>query len=183
MGVMAQVQAQSTNRRFNVTAPLAGSPYVAGQIVPVTYTLPDDSSLSSVLGLAVYFTSNDPTVPFSQATISDNADLSQGFSFQRTSNTGVYYEHQLNFDIPKETKAGNYQIVFVDTKGGGNTTVPIVIRPYSSSTAATATTTQKPGQASNIFLQGGASTSNTPTWWTLLLVSSFGLLYIQLPLV
>jgi hypothetical protein len=47
MAIMAQAQAQSANRRFNVTAPLAGSPYVAGQIVPVTYTLPDDSSLSS----------------------------------------------------------------------------------------------------------------------------------------
>lgn len=47
LAIMAEVQAQSTNRRFNVTAPLAGSPYVAGQIVPVTYTLPDDSSLSS----------------------------------------------------------------------------------------------------------------------------------------
>ncbi|KAI8092595.1 uncharacterized protein BX664DRAFT_347871 [Halteromyces radiatus] len=154
--VWAQVQA--TNRRFNVTAPIPDSPYVAGQIVPVTYTLPDDANLPSVLGLAVYFTTRDPSLPFVQATISDNADLSQGFSFRHTTNTEVYYEHQLNYGIPKETKAGNYQIVFVDTKGGGNTSIPIVVRPYSSNPSASST--NKP-QVSNIFLQGNSASSTS----------------------
>ncbi|KAI8335883.1 hypothetical protein BC941DRAFT_325346, partial [Chlamydoabsidia padenii] len=125
--LMVNGQVQAVNRRFNITAPVADSPYVAGQIVPITYTLPDDASLPNVLGLSVYFTSRDNSVPFFQATVTENADLSQGFSFKRMANTQVYYEHQLNYGIPKETKAGNYQIVFVDTKGGGNTTVPFVV--------------------------------------------------------
>ncbi|KAI8331222.1 hypothetical protein BC941DRAFT_360575 [Chlamydoabsidia padenii] len=172
---MVRGQIQATSRRFNITAPVAGSPYVAGQMVPVTYTLPDDPNLS-ILGLAVYFASNDPSVPSSQAIITENADLSQGFSFKRTTNTGVYFEHQLNYDIPKETKEGNYQIVFMDTKGGGNTSVPIVVRPYSTSTIATAT--HKPDQPSNIFLQGGAgSLSTTQTSLAFWIPFCFGIIH------
>ncbi|CAO3587739.1 unnamed protein product [Absidia cylindrospora] len=156
--VLGQVQA--ANKRFTILAPVADSPYVAGQIVPVTYTLPDDANLSSTLRLAVYFTSRDPALPYFQATLSDNADLSQGFSFRRTANTLVYYEHQLNYDIPKETKAGNYQITFVDTKGGGNTSVPISVRPYSASVGSTPTTNKSP-QASNIFLQDNLASASS----------------------
>ncbi|CAO3582871.1 unnamed protein product [Absidia cylindrospora] len=158
--LMTQGQIQAASKRFTISQPVEYSPYVAGQIVPVTYTISDDANLPSILGLAVVFTSRDASVPFFHATISNNADLSQGFSFRRTANTQVYYEHQLNYNIPKETPAGNYQIVFMDTIGGsGNTTVPIIVRPYSTSTVSSSTATNKPAQVSNIFLQDNSASS------------------------
>ncbi|ORZ15733.1 hypothetical protein BCR42DRAFT_451672 [Absidia repens] len=158
--LMVQGQVQAASKRFAILQPVAYSPYVAGQIVPVTYTIPDDAALPSILGLAVFFTSRDTSVPFFHATISNNADLTQGFSFRRTANTEVYYEHQLNYNIPKETPAGNYQIVFMDTIGGsGNTTVPIIVRPYSTSSGSSSTATNKPAQVSNIFLQDNSASS------------------------
>lgn len=49
-----------------------------------------------MLQLSVLFTTQDPTLNFTDITITSNADISQGFSFRRTHNTYVYYEHQLS---------------------------------------------------------------------------------------
>jgi hypothetical protein len=49
-----------------------------------------------VLSLSVFFTTQDPILNFTDIVITSNADISQGFSFRRTHNTIVYYEHQLS---------------------------------------------------------------------------------------
>jgi hypothetical protein len=49
-----------------------------------------------VLQLSVLFTTQDASLNFTDTVITSNADISQGFSFRRTHNTYVYYEHQLN---------------------------------------------------------------------------------------
>jgi hypothetical protein len=43
--VFADVESPSHN--FNVTLPEPNAPYVAGQMLPISYTLPDDPNLPS----------------------------------------------------------------------------------------------------------------------------------------
>ncbi|KAI7869375.1 hypothetical protein BDF14DRAFT_1701739, partial [Spinellus fusiger] len=134
-------QVISPSHTYNVTAPEPNAPYVAGQVLPVRYTLVDDAKLPNLLALSIYFNTVDPSLNFTETVITSNADISQGFSFRRTQNTIIYYEHELSYSIPNTTHAGNYQVIFVDAFSRTNTSVPIVVRPYAppaipSSTAA-----------------------------------------------
>lgn len=52
--------------------------------------------LFTVLSLSVLFTTQDSALNFTDIVITSNADISQGFSFRRTHNTMVYFEHQLS---------------------------------------------------------------------------------------
>jgi hypothetical protein len=118
-----QCEVISPSHNYNVTLPEPNAPYVAGQMLPISYTLPDDTNLPKrmsyrycykrkrekltyliVLQLSVLFTTQDPTLNFTDITITSNADISQGFSFRRTHNTYVYYEHQLSVSKKKKDK-------------------------------------------------------------------------------
>ncbi|CAO3689234.1 hypothetical protein G6F70_004849 [Rhizopus microsporus] len=117
---------------FNVTLPEPNAPYVAGQMLPISYTLPDDPNLSRTLHLSILFTTNDPSLNHTELVITSNADTSQSFTFRRVYNTTVYYEHQLSYSIPNNTHPGQYSIVFVDSITGAKESVPITVRPYAS---------------------------------------------------
>lgn len=47
MTALSRVQAEivSPTRNFNVTLPEPNTPYVAGQMLPISYTLPDNDKL------------------------------------------------------------------------------------------------------------------------------------------
>ncbi|RCH95803.1 hypothetical protein CU097_012520 [Rhizopus azygosporus] len=116
---------------FNVTLPEPNAPFVAGQMLPISYTLPDDPNLSRTLHLSILFTTTDPSLNHTEAVITSNADTSQSFTFRRVYNTTVYYEHQLSYSIPNNTHPGQYSIVFVDSITGTKESVPITVRPYA----------------------------------------------------
>ncbi|KAI8391672.1 uncharacterized protein BYT42DRAFT_557669 [Radiomyces spectabilis] len=128
-------QVTSPTHTYNITSPDPNAFYVAGQILPITYTLVDNPNLPTLLSLSVYFSTQDASLNASNVVITENADISQGFSFRRTANTMVYYEHQLNYLIPNATRPGNYQVVFQDAISRTNTSVPIVVRPYAAPAA------------------------------------------------
>ncbi|KAI8368870.1 hypothetical protein EDC96DRAFT_422794, partial [Choanephora cucurbitarum] len=132
--LLAQAEIVSPTRNFNVTLPEPNAPYVAGQMLPISYTIPDNDRLPSLLSLSIIFSTQDSTLNFTQVVITSNADISQGFSFKRMRNTDVYYEHQVTYAIPNSTIAGTYQVIFSDAISNTNITVPIVVRPYAPPT-------------------------------------------------
>ncbi|KAI8978507.1 hypothetical protein BDB01DRAFT_837427 [Pilobolus umbonatus] len=129
---LAACEVISPSHNYNVTLPEVNAPYVAGQMLPISYTLPDDTSLSNSLSLSIYFTTQDPSLNFTEIVITSNADISQGFSFRRTHNTYIYYEHQLSYALPNSTLPGTYVVQFVDSVSRTNTTIPIIVRPYAA---------------------------------------------------
>ncbi|GAA5816607.1 hypothetical protein MFLAVUS_010137 [Mucor flavus] len=143
----------SPSHNYNVTLPEPNAPYVAGQMLPISYTLPDDTNLPNLLQLSVLFTTQEPILNFTDITITSNADISQGFSFRRTHNTYVYYEHQLSYAIPNNTLPGNYIVLFVDAVSKTNTSVPILVRPYAAPVTTIPTNPNKarPSGGGSIF--------------------------------
>ncbi|CAO3611316.1 unnamed protein product [Cunninghamella echinulata] len=123
---------------FKITSPTENAPFVAGYTLPIIYIISNDTNISNYLSLSAHLIAMDPKLPFKQIAITDHADLSQGFSFERVnSNNEKYYEHELNYVLPKETPSGNYQVLFQNLKSSTNTTVPIIIRPYSNTSLST----------------------------------------------
>ncbi|RCI07032.1 hypothetical protein CU098_013925 [Rhizopus stolonifer] len=147
--LLVHAEIVSPSRNFNVTLPEPNTPYVAGQMLPISYTLPDDDKLSTVLLLSISFAAQDPTSNFTQVAITSNADISQGFSFKRMRNTDVYYEHQLSYSIPNNTDPGNYHVIFSDAVSGTNVSVPIIVRPYAP--PSTTTSVNKANPSGSIF--------------------------------
>ncbi|KAI9475857.1 MAG: hypothetical protein EXX96DRAFT_574931 [Benjaminiella poitrasii] len=149
--VLAEVRSPSLT--YNVTLPEPNGLYVAGQMLPISYTLPDDPNLPKLLSLSISFTTTDSNLNSTGAVITPDADISQGFSFRRTRNTYVYYEHQLSYAIPKNTVPGNYIVMFNDAISKTNTSIPIIVRPYAPPVIPTPTNTanSRPSGGSSIF--------------------------------
>ncbi|KAL0089258.1 hypothetical protein J3Q64DRAFT_1727781 [Phycomyces blakesleeanus] len=169
IGVVSS-QVISPSHTYNVTAPEPNAPYVAGQVLPVRYTLVDDIKLPNLLSLSIYFTTIDPSMNFTDTVITSNADISQGFSFRRTQNTMVYYEHELSYAIPNTTRAGSYQVIFVDSVSRTNTSVPIVVRPYAPPTLPSSTAAgnaNKAGPSSIFAIHANSSSRKQPELFAL----------------
>ncbi|CEP08822.1 hypothetical protein [Parasitella parasitica] len=169
---LAKADVPSPSHTYNVTLPEPNAPYVAGQMLPISYTLPDDANLPNLLSLSVLFTTQDPSLNFTDIIITSNADISQGFSFRRTHNTEVYYEHQLSYAIPNKTLAGNYIVLFVDSISKSNTSVPITVRPYAAPVTTLSTNPNKPHPSSSggsIFAYhgNGVQAAHETVNWTL----------------
>ncbi|KAI8638113.1 hypothetical protein BD408DRAFT_374020 [Parasitella parasitica] len=169
---LVKADVPSPSHNYNVTLPEPNAPYVAGQMLPISYTLPDDANLPNLLSLSVLFTTQDPALNFTDIVITSNADISQGFSFRRTHNTMVYYEHQLSYAIPNNTLAGNYVVLFVDSISKSNTSVPITVRPYAAPVTTMSTNPNKPHPSSSggsIFAYhgNGVQAAQESVNWTL----------------
>ncbi|KAI7905719.1 uncharacterized protein BX663DRAFT_583967 [Cokeromyces recurvatus] len=149
--VFAMVQSPSLT--YNVTLPEPNGLYVAGQMLPISYTLPDNADLPKLLSLSISFITEDPRLNFTGAVVTNNADISQGFSFRRTHNTFVYYEHQLSYSIPKNAVPGNYIVLFNDAVSKTNTSIPIIVRPYAPqiTPSSTSVINSRPSGGSSIF--------------------------------
>lgn len=92
-------------------------------------------------------------VAFDETTIALNADISNDPSTAISNNLDgtVYYQHSVNYFIPPEVPAGNYQVTYQNAHTNVNTTIPISMLVYvapSSSAAGVAATDAAPAPPS-----------------------------------
>ncbi|KAI8878857.1 hypothetical protein K501DRAFT_325833 [Backusella circina FSU 941] len=116
-----KAQVRSPNFQYNVTSPAPNSPYVASQILPLIYDVASNAT-SENLQLSVSLLGTNTSVQMVAS-----ADISQGFSFQKQIGGDTVYEHQYNYNIPFNTTAGVYQVVFLDSVSKTNVSIPITI--------------------------------------------------------
>ncbi|CDS10858.1 hypothetical protein LRAMOSA11344 [Lichtheimia ramosa] len=121
---------QSVDQQFNITSPLDHGVYVAAQKLPITYVLLGDSS---GLELNIYMKPVD--VNATTVVVAQKADVSEDASSIVTIDNKTYWQHSYNYEIPRSTQAGSYEVVFESVNSQENTSVPITIRPYVSTSA------------------------------------------------
>lgn len=83
--------------------------------------------------------------------IAENADTTKTDSSVKTKDNTTYYEHSINYAIPKTLTPGQYQVVFLDKTTNTQLDIPIEIRPASaasSSLSASATGSDASGPSS-----------------------------------
>ncbi|KAG1117099.1 hypothetical protein PS15m_007740 [Mucor circinelloides] len=140
-GASALQNFQTADKQLNISSPLLNGIYVAGQILPLSYT-----PLESNVVLNIYLKGADAS--FNESAIALNADTSN----DPTSNVPVkvdtitYYQHSINYAIPTTYPAGNYECIFENVATHTNTSVPISLLAYvppsgASSAIATAAPT------------------------------------------
>lgn len=83
--------------------------------------------------------------------IAENADTTKTDASVKTKDNTTYYEHSINYAIPKTLTPGQYQVVFLDKTTNTQLDIPIEIRPASaasSSLSASATGSDASGPSS-----------------------------------
>ncbi|KAG2198965.1 uncharacterized protein EV154DRAFT_499374 [Mucor mucedo] len=178
LALAVKAQVQSPTYQFNVTSPSPNSPYVASQILPCIYDIASNTT-SDNLQLSISLVGTNSTTPMIMS-----ADITQGFSFQKQVGGAIVFEHQLNFNLPTNTTAGPYQVVFFDNVSQTNVSIPITISaapaptisslPSGSVTAAP--TTSAPA---NIFDKGNSANAGSEIS-KLLLAASLILAFVHL---
>ncbi|KAI9484490.1 hypothetical protein BDB00DRAFT_774843 [Zychaea mexicana] len=153
-GAMAQMTAPMKN--FNVTSPVSNGPYVAGQILPCTYVLfseVDSSSLQLQIVLEPVSggASNSTTTAPTTMVIAQSADVSKTDGSAKQNGNMTYYEHSINYSIPKAATPGNYDVVFKDLSTNTDLSVPIEIRPMSAATSSHPSATGSSGGDMSVF--------------------------------
>lgn len=89
--------------------------------------------------------------------IIDNADVSKNDGSIKKNGNNTYYEHSINYNIPKTLSAGNYQVAFKDLSTNTELAVPIEIRPVeASSSVASASKTGSGSQGGESSMFAGA---------------------------
>ncbi|KAI7856100.1 hypothetical protein BDC45DRAFT_504307 [Circinella umbellata] len=158
---------------FNITSPEANSPFVAGQKLPLIYNIPE-STTEQNLQLSISLTS--PTNATFNVVMVPVADVSHGFSNKKDAGNNVtIYEHQANYDIPTNTPAGEYQVIFSNTLTGHNNSVPIKIAEVGSTITSSKPSATGGSGSSNIWDDSAANVSNAPIWFTILACVAFAL--------
>ncbi|GAN01506.1 hypothetical protein MAM1_0008c00939 [Mucor ambiguus] len=114
---------QTADKQLNISSPLLNGAYVAGQILPLSYT-----PLSSNIVLNVYLKGAN----VNESAIALNADTSN----DPTSNVPIkvdnmtYYQHSINYAIPTTYPAGNYECIFENVATHTNTSIPVSLLAY-----------------------------------------------------
>ncbi|KAI9486871.1 MAG: hypothetical protein EXX96DRAFT_550900 [Benjaminiella poitrasii] len=177
--IAVKAQVQSPTYLFNVTSPAVNSPYVASQILPCIYDVADNVTSDNLQLSILLVGSNSSTV------MTASADISQGFSFQKQIGGATVYEHQYNYNIPSNTTAGNYQVVFADSVSHTNVSIPITISvaPHTPSSTPLASASSSSTSSSSTTLgsifKDTNSASHPAQLSTFLLFVSFILAFIQ----
>ncbi|KAG2227176.1 hypothetical protein INT45_008420 [Circinella minor] len=160
---MAQMSAPMKN--FNVTSPVSNGPYVAGQVLPCTYILFSEVDTSSLkLQITLEPVGSSPSAGSSSSSskaspsgtsatssnnstmvIAQNADVSKTDASAKQNGNVTYYEHSINYNVPKTVTPGSYQVVFSDLATNTDLSVPIEIRPVSAATANSPSATGSSG--------------------------------------
>lgn len=96
---------QSVDQQFNITSPLDHGVYVAAQKLPITYVLLGDSS---GLELNIYMKPVD--VNATTVVVAQKADVSEDASSIVTIDNKTYWQHSYNYEIPRSTQAGSYEV-------------------------------------------------------------------------
>ncbi|KAH8549163.1 hypothetical protein BGW37DRAFT_530757 [Umbelopsis sp. PMI_123] len=125
----------SISGTFEILSPIPNSIYVAGQILPIIYAFSSSIAATQSLQLAVALSPNPAnTLNVTSLVITPAADVSQTGKLSRGKNNLTYYEHAVNFPIPKDTPAGVYDIIFTDKLQATNTAITVKINPEAQGT-------------------------------------------------
>ncbi|KAL9555769.1 hypothetical protein MBANPS3_002208 [Mucor bainieri] len=114
---------QTADKQLNISSPLLNGVYVAGQILPLSYT-----PLSSNIVLNIYLKGAN----VNESAIALNADTSN----DPTNNVPIkvdnviYYQHSINYAIPTTYPAGNYECIFENVATHTNTSIPVSFLAY-----------------------------------------------------
>ncbi|KAI9252971.1 hypothetical protein BDA99DRAFT_552826 [Phascolomyces articulosus] len=188
VGVMAQMTAPMKN--FNVTSPVSNGPYVAGQVLPCTYILfseVDSSSLKLQIILEPASGHKSPASTTTGATstnnttmtIAQNADVSKTDASAKQNGNVTYYEHSINYNIPKTATPGNYQVVFNDLSTNTDLSVPIEIRPVSAAAPSNPSATGANGGEKSVFASAPSmhhQQLTITTLWALVIVAGVAIM-------
>ncbi|PHZ12578.1 uncharacterized protein RHIMIDRAFT_282576 [Rhizopus microsporus ATCC 52813] len=145
LAIAVSAEVQSSIGLFNVSSPAPNAPFVASQILPCVYTVASNATPDN-LQLSISLNSGNVTT-----VINPSADISQGYSFQKSIGGATVYEHQFNYQIPTNTTAGSYQVIFTDNVSQTNLSIPIIISaapPTSSVQNPSASGSSAPSQSS-----------------------------------
>ncbi|GAA5805346.1 hypothetical protein HPULCUR_010862 [Helicostylum pulchrum] len=122
LALAVKAQMQSPTYQFNVTSPILNSRYVASQMLPCIYDIASNTTANN-LQLSILLVGTNSSTPMIMS-----ADITQGFSFQKKIDGGaIVYEHQLNYNIPVNTTAGAYEVVYLDNLTQTKVSIPISI--------------------------------------------------------
>ncbi|GAB5593604.1 hypothetical protein Unana1_08504 [Umbelopsis nana] len=120
----------SISGTFEIISPAPNAIFVAGQILPVIYSLSNDIAVSKSLQLAIFLSPNaGNNLNTTTMTIAPNADVSPSGKSTMSAHNITYYEHPVNFPIPNNAPNGMYDVIFFDKLQQTNTTIPVTIRP------------------------------------------------------
>ncbi|KAL0078199.1 hypothetical protein J3Q64DRAFT_1193838 [Phycomyces blakesleeanus] len=151
-------QIQSLDGLFNVTSPIESGSYVAGQKLPVTYII-----LQETTSLKMNIFLQAVGMNFTTTTIALNADVSQEVSSIVTVNQKTFWQHSYNYDIPQISPAGAYKVVFQSVNTNVNTSVGINLNPFISSSLTPPSSTQASSAASASSSTGSSSSNSSRT--------------------
>ncbi|OAD08243.1 hypothetical protein MUCCIDRAFT_154866 [Mucor lusitanicus CBS 277.49] len=122
-GASALQNFQTADKQLNISSPLLNGVYIAGQILPLSYT-----PLSPNIVLNIYLKGAN----INESAVALNADTSN----DPTSNVPIkvdnmtYYQHSINYAIPTTYPAGNYECIYENVATHTNTSIPISVLAY-----------------------------------------------------
>ena len=99
--------------------------------------------------------------------IAQNADVSKTDASAKQNGNVTYYEHSINYNVPKTVTPGSYQVVFSDLSTNTDLSVPIEIRPVSAATSNSPSATGSSDNNKNVFASG------TPMYHQPLTITAF----------
>ncbi|KAI9263765.1 hypothetical protein BY458DRAFT_540663 [Sporodiniella umbellata] len=170
-GTVAQLT--SAMRNYNVTSPVPNGPYVAGQVLPCTVTIPEtatDISLSIKL--------NSASSTNTSFVIAQKFDTSKTSGTRKNKYNETYYEHSFNYNIPTNITPGVYNVIFLDSLTNSQLDVPINVLPVASSTSKSASGTGSSSTTSSTNGSVFKSNANTLSVSFVLYLAIFGLVVL-----
>ncbi|KAI9495072.1 hypothetical protein BDB00DRAFT_760868 [Zychaea mexicana] len=155
--VTASAAQTSDDGQFNISSPNNGGIFVAGQILPLTYSM--DDATSSSFGLNIYLTSS--TVANATTTaIAAPADVSKDASSALTEDGKTIYQHIINYALPASTAAGSYSVIFEATNTNVNTTIPVTIRAAAAASSSSSSLASSSATGSSSSSPSSSSDNN-----------------------
>ncbi|KAF7729732.1 hypothetical protein EC973_003810 [Apophysomyces ossiformis] len=159
--VSVGAQETAPMKNYNVSSPVRNGPYVVGQILPCTYQLFPDID-SSVLHLNIQLQATSPGQNTSLV-IATDVDVTKTPASVMHNGNVTYYEHSINYQIPKTVAPGTYNVNFIDTSTNTQLSIPIEIRAAAAPTpSASATGANGSKPSGGIFVPGNSGVATSP---------------------
>ncbi|KAI8888761.1 hypothetical protein K501DRAFT_172423 [Backusella circina FSU 941] len=136
---------QTADLQLNITSPLIQGTYVAGQILPCTYT----PAIPANLKLNIYL--KPLNVYYTEQVIAYGADVSNNpvGNVPIVVDGQTYYQHSINYPIPATAPAGNYEVIYQNMNTNSNTSIPISVLAYVATATANVPATAAPTVAAS----------------------------------
>lgn len=109
LAIAVSADVQSSIGLFNVSSPAPNAPFVASRVLPCVYTVASNATSDSnvyfntlctirwlLLDLQLSISLNSGNIT---TVINPSADISQGYSFQKSIGGATVYEHQFNVSV------------------------------------------------------------------------------------